>query len=327
MSTELKLRVTDESIARLEDIASQCGLMSVNGGGTFTRAFKLAAGIRALRSAITDEMMDDVMQLQGSSLGFKTDKDKDRNKDGSFGYGREEVKECAIECILRGGMLVGNEMNIIAGRFYATKEFFTRVLREFPGLTDLVLTPGVPVLVPGGTTALVPYTSTWKLNGKSDILEKTTRKLEDGSTEDTRISVRVNGGMGPDAVLGKAERKMRAAIYNRITCSNISDADVDDRSIVVTASPALPAGQSKSSGIAAELASRTSNFAPKTTSTAPPHPLAELPSMLAECSTDEHVQAIYNSFEHGLNDDDRLKLAVACDKRRAELLKPGAAKK
>lgn len=208
----------------------------------FGRALKLANGIKQLKDAITP-LMPLIMELQGTSLGFRTDKDKDG------GYGEEVVKECAIECILRGGQLVGNEMNIIASRFYATKEFFTRALREFPGLTKLEMFPGVPALGNGG--ALVPYIATWNLNGVSDRLEKIAKLGTDNKTvvEDTRICVRVNNGMGSDAILGKAERKMRAAIYSRITGSNVLDADVtDDPKTIV-----IPAGASKSQELAARL--------------------------------------------------------------------------
>jgi hypothetical protein len=76
--------------------------------GTFTMASRMAAGIRALRAALTPEIMQDIMALQGSSLGFRTDKDKEG------GYPVEVVKECMIEAVLKGARVINNETNIIA---------------------------------------------------------------------------------------------------------------------------------------------------------------------------------------------------------------------
>lgn len=235
--------VSDDSLLAMEAIAADCGMLSLSGEqNRFSRALKLANGIKQLKDAI-EPLMPMIMELQGTSLGFRTDKDKDG------GYTREVVKECAIECILRGGQLVGNEMNIIASRFYATKEFFVRALREYPGMAKLELFPGVPAL--GQNGALVPYIATWVLNGTPDRLEKVCKLGPDNKTiiEDTRICVRVNQGMGADAILGKAERKMRAAIYSRITGSNVLDEEVgDDPKTLV-----IPAGATKSQEMAARL--------------------------------------------------------------------------
>lgn len=207
-------------IAAIEAIAAQCNLGALNTVGSFQRAFLMAAGIRALKQAITKEMMADLMQLQGSPLGFRTD------KDSTGGYPEDVVKDCAIDCALRGGRWVGNEFNIIAGRAYYTKEYFTRMLREFPGLTNLRLSPGVPVLRDGG--ALVAYSATWSLNGQPDRMDCALVKIDEKTSVDERICVRVNSGMGTDAILGKAERKMKARIYARLTGSDIAEGDAGE---------------------------------------------------------------------------------------------------
>jgi hypothetical protein len=229
-TTALAVKISDDQLAKLEMIASDCGMLALTGDqNRFHRALKLASGVRQLKESMTPELMSLIMDLQGTSLGFRTDKDKDG------GYPPAVVKECAIECILKGGQLIGNEMNIIAGRFYATKEYFTRIMREMDGLRDLVLQPGVPNL--GSNGALVPYVATWKYCGVPGRMERVCRLGPDGKTvvEDTRICVRVNAGMGADAILGKAERKMRAAIYSLITGSQVSDGEVgeNDRKTIV----------------------------------------------------------------------------------------------
>ncbi len=217
--SELSIRFHKTEIMKVEAILEECAELSTD-VSHFARAFKTASALRALSKAMTSEMMNDIMELQGSALGFRTDKDRDG------GYPVEVVKECAIDCLLRGGHLAGNEMNIIAGRAYYTKEFFTRRLASFPGLTDLRLSPGVPAMATGG--ALVPYTATWNLNGRPDRIECLARKSADGSIDDERICVKVNSGMGADAILGKAERKIRARIYSRITGTNFGDSDIVD---------------------------------------------------------------------------------------------------
>ena len=226
-STALTIRAKPEDLARVETIVAE---MSAAGGmgdsGHFGRAFRMAAAIRALHHAISDDMMKDIMALQGTGLGFLTDKD-DPAKNNPPGYPIQEVKLVAIEAALMGAYWVGNEFNIISNRPYLTKNFFTRKLREFPGLTDLKLSPGVPVMM-GDKGALVPYVATWKLNGEAMRLERLLTKLDDGRELDERICVRVNSGMGADAILGKAERKIKAAIYARLTGSDLTDGEVDE---------------------------------------------------------------------------------------------------
>jgi hypothetical protein len=50
------------------------------------------------------------------------------------------------------------------------------------------------------------------------------------------IPIRVNKGQSADAILGKAKRKMLAAIYSRITGTEITDGEVEDaKTIDITA--------------------------------------------------------------------------------------------
>jgi hypothetical protein len=193
----LALRLTPEKIQALDAVISQCSLQHMDGATQFEAMFKMAAGMRELRSLITEDAMKDVMQLQNTSLGFRTDK-------AQGGYGVDVVKDCVIEASLRGLRPVGNEFNIISGRLYVTKEGLSRLVREYPGVTDLRLSPAVPVMRNGG--AIVLYKATWNLDGKTQSLER-------------EFPVRVNSGMGADAIIGKATRKMLAAIYGQLTGS------------------------------------------------------------------------------------------------------------
>lgn len=221
MSTSLIIPVDESSLAKIEAIAHECSPEVMSTLGNLQRAFRMAAGIRALREAITPPMVKELLALQGTSLGFRTD------KDAGQGYPAEIVKECAIEAAMRGALWIGNEFNIISGRTYMTKEFFTRKLSEFVGLADLKLSPGVPQVM-GEKGALVPYTASWVLYGRPDSIECKLSKAPDGTEVDERICVRVNSGMGADAILGKAERKIKARIYARITGCQVWDGEIDD---------------------------------------------------------------------------------------------------
>lgn len=171
-------------------------------------AFQMADGIAALNKLVTDEMMQKIMPLQGKSLGFLTDKDK------GTGYTTAEVKDCIIEALLRGLRPVGNEFNIIAGKCYATQGAFARLVREFPGLTNLAVTQEITSLKECGAT--VVFRATWNIDGKPMELE-------------SKIPIKVNAGMGPDAILGKAKRKGLKLIYDRLTGSElIPDGEASD---------------------------------------------------------------------------------------------------
>ena len=242
MTTTITVRASKDTLARMEDIASACGISAVSAiGNKFERALMMAAGVNELRKLLTPELMKDIMALQGTPLGFRTDKDRDG------GYPVDTVRDCAIELILRGGSLVGNEMNIIAGRCYLTKEFFQSAQRQFPGLTDLRIDLATTGQTQQGT-ALVTAFATWKLNGVSDSMSCAVATGPDGKPVDMRIPVKINSGMGPDAIIGKAERKMRARIHTRITGTNFSEDEPE------ASRPAIVSTGSRTADLAAMLA-------------------------------------------------------------------------
>lgn len=191
------------NVGAIENVASKCNLAALVDKGRFERAFMLANGVKALRKLLSGEAMEDIMALQNTALGFRTDKP-------GPGYDETIVREALIEATIRGVYPVGNEFNIIAGRCYVTKEGFTRLLRDYPGLTNLRITLGVPLLRDGG--AVVKCAASWHLDGNADSIE-------------CEIPIRVNNGMGADAILGKAERKLRARIWNHITGSIMETPD------------------------------------------------------------------------------------------------------
>lgn len=200
----------------IEQVIAACNVTRLRGLSTLRQSVELSTGIRRLRELLSDDVMRAFfMGLQGSRLGFLTDKDRDG------GYPLEVVREVLIEGMLRGLRPIGNEINIIANQCYAAVNGVERLVAEFPGLTDLWLTPGVPQMA-GDKGAFVPYRAVWILNKQPMEMVRDLEKRADGTASDTRICVKVNSGMGPDAIIGKARRKMLHSIYQRISNSSFA---------------------------------------------------------------------------------------------------------
>lgn len=211
MSEDTQLSKKESVQAASDAIAkaiAECGIVALEDQPPFMRAIRTATGLKMIRAALTDAFMTSyILPLQNSALGFLTDKPQG-------GYDLPVVRDCVCEAFLRGFHPTGNEFNIIAGRFYGAKSGFDRIVREYPGIQDLRYELGVPNLA-GEKGALVSAIATWSLAGKPDKLICDSPKAE--GQLDTRIPVRINAGMGPDAILGKAERKLLARIYRIIT--------------------------------------------------------------------------------------------------------------
>lgn len=194
-------RLLDEIIEQYADpIDDQAGCLE--------RTMRVGAGATKLHKAITPDMMQLILWFKNKGMGFLTDEASP--KVGP--YSDAQVKACVIEACLKGLQIVGNEFNILAGRMYITKNGFSRLLREYPGLTDLVINPSVPDTK--DKRSIVHVEASWKLNG-----------AEWSITRD--IPCRVNVGQTDDAILGKADRKIKCMIYSQITGSEQDGGEVD----------------------------------------------------------------------------------------------------
>lgn len=224
---QLAIQKSAESI---EATVRQCGVAAVRNQPPFMQAVRMAYGIKTIRDALPDGFVrDNFMPLQNSPLGFLTD--------AKEGYDINTVRDVICEALLRGVMPVNNEFNIIAGRLYIAKNGFERLVREFDGVQDLTYELAVPHLA-GDKGALVACVAKWYHDGVEDELV-CADKTKDGGI-DSRIPVKVNGGMGADGILGKATRKMFARIYAKLigTSVDLAEADGDE---VLAMGGALPA--------------------------------------------------------------------------------------
>lgn len=175
----------------------------------FEKAYKVAEAVEILEDLLDDNYMRPILKLQGKRLGFRTDKDK------SGGYDKHVVKSCLIEAVLMGVQPVGNQFNIIAAGPYITKEGFGYMLKNIPGLNYKIIHE-LPRVNAAATGAAVKSRISWQISG-GDVKE-----------QELEMPIKVNSGQGTDAIIGKATRKARAWLYERLTGVEISDGDIND---------------------------------------------------------------------------------------------------
>jgi hypothetical protein len=209
--TSTALATLDQQITLLDTIARECNVVAIaQEGGQFSSALALADKIQMLREALTPEVMKRLMALQGNPLGFRTDRDT------KGGYEVAVIRDVFIEATFKGFKLTQNETNVISGRFYGTKEGFEARMRDFAKaglMTDLKIIPGVPKTQTSG--AEVHMRASWRWKGQPDTME-------------VDIPVKTDQYSSADQILGKARRKILAAIYSRVTGTEVSEGEVGD---------------------------------------------------------------------------------------------------
>ena len=202
-----------ESSTRLASAA----FSAATGSNSITAAIELAQGIEELRNLFSrPEIQARVQALQDTALGFRTDKDPNvlnrKTNQPNKPYPYEVVKDAVIEALLRGLQLVGNQFNIIAGRFYCTKEGFESLIRSQPAVTNFKLKIGVPQAKNGGV--VVQCSATWKQGGEAADLE-------------AEIPVKSNDSSTADQLIGKATRKFLSRCYQQMTGNTMPDGDAE----------------------------------------------------------------------------------------------------
>jgi hypothetical protein len=196
-----------ETAKRIDETAS-AAMVHFSHAGSMAAELQVAQAMVDLRALMTPEVMVPIMALQNTDIGFRTDKL----------YPVEVVRDVVIEAKLRGFHTIGNEFNIISGRFYAAQKGFRRKLidgKTFPGLNNFRDIYEVPRLIGADKGALVKCKASWTLNGKPDSVE-------------FDFPVKLNAGMGSDGALGKAERKLCKRVHDLISGISTPDGDVDE---------------------------------------------------------------------------------------------------
>lgn len=179
-----------------------------------------------IRKLLTEEVMTPIMALADTDIGFRTDRDPHQmnRKTGrpNDPYAVDVVRDCVIEAKLRGFHVCGNEFNIISGRCYGAKNGYYRKVKELTaGTFTFSIDP--PIQVAGGTSVKVKCRGKWKVGGQG--AEQTIGIDADDPCD---FAIRVNEFMTPDAVVGKAERKLYKRVFERLAGRAVPDADIDD---------------------------------------------------------------------------------------------------
>jgi hypothetical protein len=211
--------MAQSDVDTIDDLDAFCKSSAVaiqrahDAGSDMQKALVMARSVLGIKQRLTDKVMADVMALQGTPIGFKTDKDR------SGGYPVEVVREVLTLVLISGLRVCGNEFNIIAGNMYATKDGLKRRISQFDGLTDLEVKMGVPLKI-SDTVAVVPCSASWRLHSSPRSID--CLKTDD---MDGRIPVKFDQYSSVDAILGKAISKLYRRIYERLTGSAISTTD------------------------------------------------------------------------------------------------------
>lgn len=212
------------SVKRLDELMVEAAEFSgVNLVKNFSAAVKTARVVRELQECIRP-VIGELMPLMNTQLGFKTDKDPSRpqrQKDGSYStpkpYTEEQVIPVMAEAIIHGVRVTGNQFNIIAANCYLTKEGFAQKLADLADFhnfeEDFLFDKNQDF--ESIRTCIVKYTAKWEYKSKPGELVR-------------YIPVRLNAGMGPDAAIGKGERKGRKAVWQRVTNIWVPDGDAGD---------------------------------------------------------------------------------------------------
>jgi len=217
MSTAVANISADQELVS-QELNNQIVAVLNNSLSGFQKAFVMATAIQTLKDKLTPEYMTPIMALQGSKLGFRSDKDLNADKTKGPGYPVAVVKDCLIDAVLLGLQATGNEFNIIGGNMYPTKEGFGSLLKTISGL-KYNLTFKNPVTAADGKSANVEVIVDWELNG-------------DKNSQTIDFPMKSNAYATSDALIGKATRKARGWLYNYISGTDIADGDVQEPLII-----------------------------------------------------------------------------------------------
>lgn len=180
----------------------------------FHMAALKANAIAQLKKILTDELVKGIKDsLENTRLGYMTDSKE--------GYNIETTRLCLIEAALDGQYWHGNEFNIIAGNKYITKEGFIGRMSRNPDFTDVKIQLGLPIWNESDKKAVVKFKASWKYQSHSDNLEdEIPIKLQ---YTKTGYCVTTD-----DAIFGKANRKIRARIWEQATGNYLADGDIEE---------------------------------------------------------------------------------------------------
>lgn len=170
-------------------------------------AIATANALQALREALTPEVLHNLRKLQGSPLGFLTDRDKGEKLDrGKYApgsaYDDATLADVVIFAASRGARMTGNEVNIIKGKGYLTKNYYARLNDDTIGRNCWWCLPDIPQMQTGG--AICSGKVWWKDDAGEHV-------------QSLKILIRGYPDSTTDFYVGKWEARARRFIYERST--------------------------------------------------------------------------------------------------------------
>lgn len=219
--------------AKLDSILSECcPVLLQKGHLSMQKTLVLAKGIELIREEFRTNAVikATILALVNTPLGFMTDRTKEAieksrgTKRVLVPYTYEEISECVLEGMLNGYRPIKDEMNILAGKFYGAKPGKWRLIIEYPGLSNFIYRNDPPKFflkdewnkwqnkMEKIEYATVQAYASWELDGKPYSIGDTSKNEKDILI----FQVKVNTGMGLDAVQGKAHSKLFSRVLSRL---------------------------------------------------------------------------------------------------------------
>jgi hypothetical protein len=147
-------------------------------GISFTKAKVVV--VKKIESILDEEFLTEIMSFQGKPYGFKVD--------SKSGYPKETVKDCVVQAMLFGAEVTGNEINILGGNMYLTKEYCENSLIKNKVWNRITL--GFSKQIENGTW-VIPTKIEWvdprdeKPTKQSENLDIPVNKFSNTTKEDT----------------------------------------------------------------------------------------------------------------------------------------------
>lgn len=218
MGDLVKFKIEQEKFEEVIKKASDISLFQKAGA-----AFQAVHIVKNLKEVLTDEIMKEVfMPLMGSRIGFLTDRDKP-GKDGKkrSPYTIDEVRDCIIDAASYGILPTFNQMNIIAGKMYPTKEGYTALLKKIGA--KYMITFGRDLTKPNDNHSEISYKANFEFKGEKGAL---------GAT----AIVPKTAYSSYDQQKGKAERRAKKALFEYLSGLDLGESNIEEGTAEVVSS-------------------------------------------------------------------------------------------
>lgn len=275
--------------------------------GAIGRAVAMAAAIRTAK-AIVDANIDEFMALAGTPLGFAVDK--------PGGYSKEQIGACVMAALVNGDSPIGNEWAIIGGRYYRQLAGWESAFNRVPNSTvpiyrignvETITQPTWDDKTQRAVLGIAKVEATIEFTVRGEIFSVQFLDNTQSGGLDERLLIRVNKGMGDDAIIGKAKARLMKALYRQYRGeSRQSPADDDVIDSTATVEPA-----------------RVIEARPEPEAKSKLSSVDEFERRLASCKSVQEMLTQGADFEFANKDDD--KQARAIWSRRKKELEGGAA--